>query len=421
MMAQDLNDCFKAPETLLTLDQALAYLDERLIPVVGTETVPLAEAGGRVLAEDLVAELTQPPFANAAMDGFCFRAEDVGADGARLRIVARIAAGHVWDGTLGPGEAARIFTGAPMPAEADTMAMQEDCQTEDGDWVRIPGGLTKGNFVRQAGDDFMAGSVVLPKGKRLRPHDLSMAAANGRPSLTVYRRLRVGVFSTGDEIVEPGNPLPPGAIYCSNRFGIVAAIRALGCDVHDLGNIPDRPELLRRRLDEASRQHDLLITAGGVSVGGEDHVRGAVESLGAIHLWRMAIKPGKPTALGTIGDAAFLGLPGYPVSSLVILMLIGRPVILRLSGAMAEPMAPPRLRVKANFSFRKRHPRRQFLRCSLVPGPDGSLVAEAYPTQESNVLSSLVRTQGLVDLAEDAGDVAPGDLVDFLFYEQVLG
>lgn len=415
----DLNDCFKAPDTLIRLDEVLVLLDARLTPVVGREAVPLAQAAGRVLAEDIVAGHTVPPFPCAAMDGFAFRASDLAAEGETgLRITARIAAGHPHHGTFGPFEAARIFTGAPVPAGLDTVVMEEDTRVE-GDMVFLPPGLTRGTFVRPAGEDFSAGSVVLHAGRRLRPQDVAMAGTAGRAEVTVFRRLRVAVFATGDELVEPGQPLRDGALYSSNRFGLAAAARALGCEVSDLGTLPDRPEVIRAALDDASRSHDLLVTCGGVSIGGEDHVRAVVESLGAIHLWRMAIKPGKPTALGTVGPAAFVGLPGYPVSSLVIFMIIARPVILRLSGATAEPLAPPRLKVRAAFSFSKKHKRRQFLRAALRVGEDGLPEVVAWPTQEPSVLSSLTGTDGLVDLAEDATSIAPGDMVDFLLYQQV--
>lgn len=415
----DLNDCFKAPDSLIRLDEVLALLDARLAPVVGTETVPLAEAAGRILARDVVAENTVPPFPCAAMDGYAFRAADLRASGETpLRVAARIAAGHPHKGGFAPGEAARIFTGAPVPPDLDTVVMQEDVRVED-DTVFLPEGLTKGTFVRPAGEDFSAGATVLRAGRRLRPQDVAMAAATGRGELTVFRRLRVAVFATGDELVEPGRRLGEGAVYCSNRFGLVAAARALGCEVDDLGTLPDDAGTVRDALDAASRSHDLLITSGGVSVGGEDHVRAVVESLGAVHLWRMAIKPGKPTALGSVGPAAFVGLPGYPVSSMVIFMIVARPVILRLGGATAEALAPPRLKVRAAFAFSKKHKRRQFLRAVLRAGEDGLPEVVGWPSQEPVALSSLVGTDGLIDLAEDATDIRPGDMVDFLLYQQV--
>ena len=303
-----------------------------------------------------------------------------------------------------------------MPAGLDTVAMQEDCRL-DGDWVDLPAGLKVGANVRQSGQDFVAGTTVLSKGKRLRPQDVAMAAAIGRAAISVYARLRIGVFSTGDELIEPGAPLPENGVYGSNRHGIAAMCAGLGAEVEDLGNIPDRLDETIARLQSAARRCDLLITTGGVSVGGEDHVRAAVGHLGAIHLWRLAIKPGMPTAFGHVLDVPFVGLPGNPVSALVAFMLVARPVILRLAGATAEPMRPQRFPVRAGFSFDKDHPRRQFLRASLQStGSDNIPQALLYRSQEPNILSSLVNTDGLVDVREDLRRIEPGDMVDFLPY-----
>jgi molybdopterin molybdotransferase len=332
-----------------------------------------------------------------------------------LKVTARVAAGHAFMGELGPGEAAHIFTGAVMPSGLDTVAMQEDCRL-DSDLLQLPAGLRQGDYVRQRGDDFAAGTTVLSRGRRLRPQDVAMAAAVGRAHLSVHARLKVGVFSTGDEVVEPGQSLPEGAIYGCNRQAIAALCAGMGCVVQDLGNIPDRLDQTITRLEAAAGRCDLLITTGGVSVGGEDHVRAAVEHLGAIHLWRLAVKPGKPTALGHVRNVPFVGLPGYPVSAIVTFMMIARPVILRLAGAVAETLRPQRYPVRAAFSFDKDHPRRQFVRVSLRAGEDGKPEALLYRSQEPNVLSSLVNSDGLVDLYETLRQVRPGDQVDFIPY-----
>lgn len=411
-----LPDCFQAPEILVTLDQALDMLAKRLRPTVAVEAVPIMETERRVLAEEVVAGLDSPPFACSAMDGFAFRFADLPSTGsATLRVTARIAAGHAYAGELGKGEAARIFTGAPLPPGLDTVAMQEDCRV-DGDVLHLPAGLGLGDFVRPRGDDFALGTTVLQPGRRMRPQDVAMAAAVGRSQLSVHARLRVGVFSTGDEVVEPGQPLPDGAIYGCNRHAVAALCAGMGCRVEDLGNIPDDLDETVGRLEAAATRCDLLITTGGVSVGGEDHVRAAVEQLGAIQLWRLALKPGKPTAFGHVRNVPFVGLPGYPVSALVTFMLVARPVILRLAGAVAEPMRPPHYPVTAAFSFDKDHPRRQFVRVSLRPGADGRPEALLYRSQEPNVLSSLVNSDGLVDLRESLRQVRPGDQVDFIPY-----
>ncbi len=367
-----INDCFVAPDTLISLDQALAYLAERVTPVTGVEELSLVECPGRILAEDVVARVTSPAFANAAMDGFAYRHADM--VGQALLVIDRIAAGHPSARHFGANDAARIFTGAPMPDGLDTVAMQEDCtvETRGGvEHVRLPEGLARGANVHPVGNDFTAGQTVVKSGRRLRPQDVGMAASAGHPRLKVHRRLRVAVFSTGDEVVDPGEPLKPGAIYSSNRHALMALAGGLGCAVEDLGNLPDDLGVTAEALAHAAERVDLLITTGGVSVGGEDHVRAAVERNGAIHLWRMLIKPGKPTALGHVGKAAFVGLPGYPVSAQVMFMMFARPVILRLSGAIAEPMAPVRFRVASASSYKKSTARREFVRARLDVGPDG--------------------------------------------------
>ncbi len=419
-----LKDFFKAPDGLISVDHALAFLAQRLVPVVGVETVPLAAACGRVLAEKVVSTIDSPPFASAAMDGFAFRHADLASSGdtAALRVTARIAAGSQARRTFGPGEAARIFTGAPVPDEFDTVVMQEDCVVEgagDQEIVRLPSGLAAGKHVRRIGEDLRRGTVVLSPGRRLRPQDVAMAATVGQAALTVHRRLKVAVFSTGDEVIEPGRPLPPGRIYTSNRVSLIALAQGLGCDVDDLGNLPDRFDVTRQALSDASHRYDLLITSGGVSAGGEDHVRPVIESLGAIHLWRLAIKPGKPTALGHAGNAAFVGLSGYPVAAQVTFMMLARPVILRLSGAVAEPMVPWRFPVPAAVDFVKTHSRREFMRARLQAGPDGRPQAVPYRSQESSAVASLVESEGLVEMKEDLRRIPAGEMTDFIPYQTV--
>lgn len=404
-----------AHSPLIPLDRALDTLVEGWHPVTGVEPVPILEAVRRVLAEDVVAKVSAPRFDSAGMDGFAVRSVE---SPAVCQIAARVAAGHVQQEDLPPGVAIRIFTGAPLPSGFDSVAMQENCRVE-GDRVHLPAGMRPGDHVRLTGSDFRAGDAVLERGRRLRPQDIAVCAAAGHATVRVHAPLRVGVFSTGDELTEPGKPLGDGAVYNCNRYAIAAFCAELGCRVVDLGNIPDSLDETVSRLRDAAGDCDLLITSGGMSVGGEDHVRDAVKQLGALHLWRMAVKPGKPTAIGAVCGVPFIGLPGYPVSSMVTFMLIARPAILRLSGAIGESVRPPRFPVRAAFSFDKDEERRQFLRASLRSGPDGGLEAVLYPTQESNVTSSLVRSDGLVDLAETRATVRPGDTVDFIPYAEM--
>lgn len=412
---------FAAGSGLMSVEQALAELDSRIVPATGTEQVAVKDALGRILAEDVVSPVNVPPHDNSAVDGYAFLASGLPADG-RLRLAGRIAAGHPFTGTLAAGECLRILTGAPMAAGTDCVAMQEDCRVE-GDVVWVPTTLQPGANRRSAGEDVARGRVVLAAGRRLRPQDLGLAAATGRTELTTYRRLRAAVFSTGDEIREPGTELPAGCIYDTNRTTAAALLRALGAEVTDLGILPDKREVIAAALGKAAAEHDLILTSGGVSVGDEDHVRPAVESQGSLHFWKLAIKPGKPVALGEIrrggeiGGTPFVGLPGNPVAVMITFMLIARPLVLRLAGV--KDLAVPRFTVEAGFAFKHKPGRREWLR-ARVGGQDGRLVAELYPAQGSGVLSSMVWSDGLVEIPEDRGDLAPGDAVAYIPYAEVL-
>ncbi|MCG5240399.1 molybdopterin molybdotransferase MoeA [Azospirillum doebereinerae] len=409
-----MDDCTAQAPTALSLDEAVARIDGSFGAVTGTEEVPLRAALGRVLAEDVVAPLNVPPADVSAMDGWGYAA-GTGAETSdgmrRLTVVGRVPAGSSFEGALKPGEAVRIFTGAPVPAGADTVAMQEDCRTE-GDAVLVPAALKRASNVRPMGEDMTAGSVVLHPGQRMRAQEVGLAAAVGRAALTVRKRLRVVLFSTGDELREPGQPKPSHAIYDANRYTLAAQLDALGVEVRDLGILPDRPDATRAALAEAAGTADLLVTSGGVSVGEEDHVKAAVNALGSIDLWTLAIKPGKPLALGRVGTTPFLGLPGNPVSAMVTFLLVGRPLVLRLSGATST--ATPRSLVVAGFSFDKKPGRREFLRARLERGEDGRPLAVKFPSNSSGVLTSMVEADGLVDVPAESRGVRPGDLVDFL-------
>jgi len=417
-----LNECFDIEDRLLTLDEAHALIAARIQPVEETETLPLSQALGRVLAEDVVAPFAQPSSPNSAMDGFavCF-ADLLPGQPTRLWIGERIAAGHPRPAPP-PGQAAEIFTGAPLPAPLDTVAMVEDCPVENG-FVTLPPGLKRGNHVRPAGEDFTAGAVVLRAGRRLLPPDIAMAAAVGRASLPLRRRLKVGVFSTGDEVVEPGGILGEGQLYGSNRPGQLAMVTAWGHEAVDLGHLPDQRDATAAAFLAASGTVDAILSSGGVSMGGEDHVRDAVLALGGeLHLWRIALKPGKPVVLGRVGQAAFIGLPGYPVSALVTMMLVARVVLNRLSGASLLPPLPPAFALPAGEAIKKKHNRRTFLRASLrLDAAIGTLSVVPYSSQDSGVISSLVETDGLIDLAADNQGVAKGELVSFRPYGGLMG
>jgi molybdopterin molybdotransferase len=399
---------------MLPVAEALALLAERVRPLAGTDTIAVAQALGRVLAEDVVSAVNVPPHDNSAVDGWGFAAAARPDDGT-LPVAGTVAAGHPFPGTVPAGAAVRILTGAPVPAGVDAIAMQEDCRAEDGH-VTVPA-LKAGANLRQAGEDVTQGSVVLRAGIRLRPQDLGLAAATGRTHLSVHRTLRAAVFSTGDEICEPGQPLPPGCIYDTNRTTASGLLRALGAEVTDLGILPDKRDLITQALAEAAKSHDVVLTSGGVSVGDEDHVKAAVEAQGSLHFWKLAIKPGRPVALGEIGTAAFIGLPGNPVAVMVTFMLVARPLVLGLMGI--KETAVQRYTVEAGFAFKHKPGRREWLR-ARVRAEGGKLVAEKFPSEGSGVLSSMVWSDGLVEVPEDVGDLAPGDMVAYIPYAEVL-
>ena len=414
------DDCFAVDGPLQSIEAAVARMLAQVPVVAGLEAVPLAEADGRIAGEDAHARNALPPFANAAVDGYAVRAAELGgADGAVLAVSSRIAAGAAAAGALAPGTAARIFTGAPIPAGADTVVMQENVTPEDAtrqtgrgaSSVRLPPGVVHGANVRRAGEDVSQGDCVVPAGRRLRPGDLALAAAAGLDRVQVRRRLRVALFSTGDELVEPGAPLRPGAIHDANRVMLAALLGRLGARVSDLGILRDDPAALARRLAAAAADHDLVLTSGGVSVGEEDHVKGAVEASGRLVQWRLAIKPGKPVAMGVIAGTPFVGLPGNPVAAYVTLLFVVRPLLDRLGGAVsAMPLPQP---VRAGFAHRRAPGRREFLRVGLVRAADGGLEARRDPRQGSGMLATLAASDGLAEIHEETGDVAVGDFVGF--------
>lgn len=383
---------------------------------LATEEVDLGSAITRVIAEPVVASAAVPPHRNSAVDGYAYRSADCPAGG-RLGLVGRSAAGHPYT-ELPParGGAIRILTGAAVPDWADTVAMQEDCLVVD-DQVSVPDGLPAGAHIRGAGEDVAAGTTVLRRGDRVRPQDVGMAASVGQPRLTVFRRLRVAVFATGDELREPGALLPPGCIHDSNRFVSAALFRRLGFEVTDLGIVADRIEAVRSTLAQAAAGHDLVVTSGGVSEGDEDHVVPAVRSLGTLTSWKLALKPGKPLAVGHIGGAMFVGLPGNPVAAMVALGMVARPLALRLAGA-SDIMPRSFSVVAAAPVWRDRH-RRQFLRGKLEQvGP--ALAVHQYYSDSSGILSSLTWSEGLIDVAAGEGSIAPGEPVSFVPYSELF-
>ena len=424
-MAQLSDDCFAFGSSLTPLDDALHALYDRTAPIADQMEIALANATGRILAEDIVAPFNVPPHDNSAVDGYAVYFDDLDAKSeTQLPVTGRAAAGHPLDRLPRRGEAIRIFTGGVMPGgddPPDTVMMQEDCRADGGDVVILPG-IKRGANRRVAGEDIGCGETVLRSGQLMRPQDVGVAASLGRTTLRVFKPLRAAVFSSGDELRDPGGTLEHGAIFDANRFALAAALTQIGCAVTELGIIRDDIDAIQTALAEAAASHDFLITSGGMSTGEEDYMKTAIESLGVLHFWRLASKPGRPVALGQIdtqnGPGPFAGLPGNPVAAMVTFLVVARPLILRLSGA--TNVAPICYRVCAGCAHRKKSNRREFVRAKIVAGEDGTPTAEKHGSSGAGVLSSLVGADGLVVLPEAMTFLEAGSMIDFLPFTEVM-
>jgi len=409
-----MNNCDTTP--LLAYDDALARLTTSVQTLAAVTEVPLLQARGRVLARSIEADIDVPGCAMSSMDGYAINTADLASAAiTQLPLAQRIAAGDA-EAVLVPGSAARIFTGAPIPSGADAVIMQEQVEvTEQG--IRFEQRPVSGQNIRPRGNDIQRGSSILRQGMRLRPQDIGLAASVGLGSLPVFEPVRVGMFFTGDELVEPGEALGSGKIYDSNRYTLHGLLEALGCEIVDLGLVGDTLEATCAAMLQASSQADLVVTSGGVSVGEEDHVRIAIEQLGELRMWRLGIKPGKPLAYGRINDTAFIGLPGNPVSVFATFCLFVCPVIQIMQGRdWRKPVALP---VPADFDWPKPDSRREFLRARLVRAADGNTEVQLFPNQDSGVLTSTVWADGFVEIAENT-TVQRGDIVDYLPLAQFL-
>jgi molybdopterin molybdotransferase len=418
-MAQLSDDCFAFGGALLPLDDARSMIFERVGIVTGIETIELAQADGRTLAAAVSAPFDVPAFTNSAVDGYAVQFNDLCSD-TETRLVrdGRIAAGHAAPEKLASGRAARIFTGAVMPDGADTVIMQEDCR-DDGDAVLIRQGIKQGANRRLAGEDIAAGNVALAAGRRLGPVELGLLAALGQATVPVRRRLSVGLFSTGDELCEPGTTRAPGQIYDANRFMLASMLARSGALVTDGGILPDKLGPLAEALSAAAKQHDLIVTSGGVSTGEEDHVRSVLTARGSLFFWRLAIKPGRPVALGQIGGTPLVGLPGNPVAALITFVAVARPLIEALTGT--QPHVPLRFSSVSGFSYKKKSDRREYVRVSLETSDNGTPPRlRRFPRDGAALLTSLTETDGLAELPEALTHLEPGMVVDFIPYRELL-
>ena len=416
MTSKLVDDCFVLDKDRIAHHEALAILKSRVRRAVDSELVPLAESAGRFLAEALVSSRPIPAHDNTAVDGYAFAHSAYNKEaGAKLIVAGEAAAGHPFQTVPSLGSAIRIFTGAVMPSGFDTVVMQEDVRIEpicDDRWVHIPPGLKQGTNRRLAGEDSKSGDVLVEAGARLRPQEIATVAATGLDRIRCYASLKVAVFSTGDEILRPGEAFAPGKVYDANAPMLEGLIGAAGAVPANLGILPDKAELVREALLEGCHKYDAVVISGGASQGAEDHVVKSIDALGKRHLWQIAIKPGRPMSFGQIGDCVVLGLPGNPVAVFVCFLIYVRPVLTRLAGG-AWP-EPPRFPLPAAFAQKKKVGRREFWRAKLTRDGDGKLRVAKFPRDGSGLISSLREADGLIEVAEDVAEVKPGDPVDFI-------
>lgn len=406
-----LDDCFLHDRDRLRHADALRLLDERLKPVAEVEEVALAAALGRVLAEDIVAPRPVPAFTNSAVDGYVFAHASLGTGATRLRLAGRAAAGHAAVSAINPGEAARIFTGAVMPEGADSCIMQEDV-TVEGEFVVVPPGLKPGANTRKAGEDLKAGEAAARAGVRLRPQELAAIASTGRDRIRCRRPLRVALISTGDEIVRPGAPLAEGQVYDSNHVLLLGLLQTVAAEPVDYGVLPDDAEEVRRAVGRAARDCDVILSTGGASRGEADHIVSTIQEMGTLHAWQIAVKPGRPLAVGQIGDCVFFGLPGNPVAVFVTFLLYARPMLARLQGA--EWHEPRRFPLPAGFAMpRKKADRREFWR-GWIEEEDGRPMLRKFARDGSALISGLRQAEGLIEVPEEVTEVKPGDSLAFI-------
>lgn len=413
------NDCFSNPAEMLSVAEARRKITQAVQQIATDELVDLHAANNRILAKDIYSTIQVPPSDNSAVDGYAFSHQDYeNSPNLEFTTIGVSAAGKPFTDALASGQCIKIFTGGIMPPECDSVAMIEDIQNASGK-IRLPAGLKMGANCRLAGEDIKKGSLLLAKGMRLRPQELGFLASIGEKEIPVFSRLKVALVSTGDELVDPGDDLPLGGIYDSNRYILKSMLENYGCEVHDFGVVCDKLESIQDTLVQASKTCDLIVTSGGVSMGDEDHVKSAVEATGNLHFWRIAIKPGRPLALGQVQNTAFVGLPGNPVAAFVCTVQLVRPMIAQLSGQSSYTLPEP-LIGKASFSMNKKAGRREWLRGRYHVDKHGSPVVEKYSSQGSGLVSSLVWANGLIELDEDTIGVQEGDPAKFFLFSELF-
>lgn len=413
------NDCFANAEEMLSVEEARSLIAEATTRISQEDTVDITVASGRILAQDVHATLNVPPNDNSAVDGFAFAFSDYEhAKMSSFKNVGTSAAGVPFEGTVAPGQCIKIFTGAVMPADCDTVAMVEDILEHDVQ-ITLPRGLKQGANRRFAGEDIKKGCLLLAKGCRIRPQELGYLASIGMNEIPVFKRLKVALVSTGDELTEPGDTLSKGGIYDSNRYTLRSMLEKFGCEIDDYGVVRDTLAEIRDTLLEAEKNCDLIVTSGGVSMGDEDHVKAAVEETGSLHFWRIAIKPGRPLALGQVQNTAFVGLPGNPVAAFVCLAQLIRPMIARLSGEESYKLPNPIL-AKSAFSMQKKAGRREWMRGRYKIDDSGQPVIEKYPVDGSGIVSSLVWANGLIELDEPTTEINKGDPLKFFLFSELF-
>lgn len=417
-----LNDCFLHDKDRLRHDDVLALIQKRLGTIAATQTVPLEAANGRILAKPVVAPRNVPLSDNAAVDGYAFRHADFEDVGGWFEVADRIAAGHARTKPMPKQTAARIFTGAAMPAGVDTIAMQEDCEPHiqnDRPYIAIPPGLKPGANCRKSGEDVLEGTTVLVTGERLRPQDIAAIASLGVSEVVVFEKLKVALISTGDELLRPapGTEPKPGQVFDSNSFMLKGLLETVPVEVTDFGVLADDAELILRTLSNAAANFDIILTSGGASRGDEDHVIAALDELGQRHLWQLAIKPGRPMTMGQIGDCVFVGLPGNPVAAFVCFLLYVRQIILHLQGAAWK--LPVRFPVAANFGIKNKKPdRRELLRGILGRNETGSLSVAKFDRDGSGLITGLREADGLIEIEEVVTGLQPGETVNFIPFSE---